>query len=98
MDFSFIFVPMLEDVKKDAATILHTIAMEYDTNTMTLADLEGVLINCGYSRAECGVIIREGLNTKEIGRVSFRNVGRNMPSKRTVIYLQRKVKKVNPWD
>lgn len=74
----------------DAKEILTAIKNEYNTDFMTVGELMGILHDCGFDDKECREILRDWINDKEVGRVSYRNLRRNMPPKNTVLFLRKK--------
>ena len=79
-------------VMMDQDNILRAIADVYETDCMTADELLQVLGNCGYSNTECREIIRQAINEKEIGRVSYRRMGKKFPARNTMLCLKKKKK------
>ena len=74
-------------------SVLTAITDEYGTD-MTVGELMRILHDCGFDDKECREMVRRWIDDKEVGRVSYRNLRRNMPPKNTVLFLK---KKKNFW-
>ena len=74
----------------DVTEIIDSIKCTYERECMTVGELMEILIKCGFSQHECREIIRCGINNKEMGRTSYRNLGRKMLNRNTVVVLKRK--------
>ena len=71
----------------DTKELLHEICKTYGRDIFTLKELLDILHNCEFSTAEARQIIRDSLNTRQLGRVSFRKIRRNMPAKTSFVAI-----------
>ena len=76
----------------DVTEILNTIVDVYQCESVRVSELMEILSKCGFSTEETREIIRYAINAKLMGRVSYRNLRRNMPPKNTVLFLKKKKK------
>ena len=67
--------------------ILETIWIEYGKRVFTCEELSDILKRCGYSKREISSIIRESINQKKLGVVSFRKLRRKPPSKSLIVII-----------
>ena len=65
--------------------ILETIWIEYSKRVFTCGELSDILKRCGYTKREISAIIREAINQKKLGIVSFRKLRRKPPSKSLIV-------------
>lgn len=72
--------------------IIAAIRDVYNDRALTVGDMFGILHECGYNKKQASNIIRQALSCKMIGRVTYKAVKSNMPSKNTVLYLKAKEK------
>ena len=72
--------------------IFNHIKSIYGRDIFTLKELTDILINCDFSRAEARQIIRDSLNTKQLGKISFRKIRRKMPDKKSFIAIMKSCK------
>ena len=71
----------------DTKELLQAICEIYGRDIFTLKELFDILYNCGYTMAEARQIIRESLNTQQLGRVSLRKVRYNLPAKTSFVAI-----------
>lgn len=75
----------------DITEILNTIVDVYECESvMTMGELMRILHDCGFDDRECREMVRKWIDNKDVGRVSYRNLRRNMPPKNTVLFLRKK--------
>ena len=67
--------------------ILETIWIEYGKRVLTCGELCDILKNCGYSKKEISAIIREAINQKKVGVVTFRKLRRKPPSNKLIVII-----------
>jgi hypothetical protein len=65
--------------------IFDAIRQEYGQQTFPCWLLCDILRNCGYSQREISAIIREAINQKQIGIVSFKKLKRRPPPKSLIV-------------
>lgn len=65
--------------------ILEAIRQEYGQQIFPCWQLCDILRNCGYSQREISAIIREAINKKQIGVVSFKKLKRRPPPKSLIV-------------
>lgn len=70
----------------DTKELLQAISKTYGRDIFTLKELTDILLNCDYTKAEARQIIRESLNTKQLGRVSLQKL-RRMPAKTSFVAI-----------
>ena len=67
--------------------ILEAIWIEYGKRVITCGELSDILKRCGYSKQEISAIIREAINQKKVGIVSFRKLRRKPPSNKLIVII-----------
>lgn len=67
--------------------ILESIWIEYSKRVFTCGELCDILKRCGYSKREISTIIREAINQKKVGIVSFRKLRRKPPSNKLIVII-----------
>lgn len=67
--------------------ILETIWLEYSKRVITCGELSAILKRCGYSEREISEVIREAINQKKLGVVSFRKLRRKPPSQSLIVII-----------
>ena len=67
--------------------ILESIWIEYSKRVFTCGELCDILKNCGYSKREISSIVRELINQKKLGIVSFRKLRRKPPSNKLIVII-----------
>jgi hypothetical protein len=72
---------------EDTATIIRAIKDVYQKDTFTVRELTDILTESGFKTFEARQIIRQCLNKKEAGRISYRRCRRNIPPKNTRIFI-----------
>ncbi len=65
--------------------IIESIWIEYNKRLFTCAELSDILKMCGYSKREISEIIREGINKKKIGVVSFKKTKKKPPPDKLIV-------------
>ena len=73
-------------------SVLTAITDEYGTDFMTVGEIVRILPDCGFNDKECREMLRQWIDDKEVGRVSYRNLRRNMSPKNTILFLKKKKK------
>lgn len=67
--------------------IIEAIWIEYGKRIITCGELSDILKRCGYSKREISTIIREAINQKKLGIVSFRKLRRKPPSQSLIVII-----------
>ena len=65
--------------------ILEAIWIQYGKRVLTCGELCDILKNCGYSKREISAIIREAINLRKVGVVTFRKLRRKPPSQSLIV-------------
>lgn len=67
--------------------ILEAVWIQHEKRVLTCEELSTILKNCGYSKREISAIIREAINQKKLGVVSFRKLRRKPPSQSLIVII-----------
>ena len=67
--------------------IIEVIAEAHGREVFTVGELLAILQMNGCNAAEAGHIVKTAINNYYIGRVSFRKIKRNMPSRNSLLVL-----------
>lgn len=67
--------------------ILETIWIEYGKRIITCGELCDILKRCGYSKRERSSVIREAINKRKVGIVSFRKLRRKPSSEKLLVII-----------
>lgn len=67
--------------------ILEAIRQEYSQQVFTCWELSAILKDCGYTEKEISEVIREAINQKRIGIISFRKVKRKPSSEKLLVII-----------
>ena len=67
--------------------IIEAIWIQYGKRVLTCGELCDILKNCGYSKREISTIIREAINQKKLGIVSFKKLRRKPPSNKLIVII-----------
>lgn len=67
--------------------ILEAIWIEYGKRVITCEELSDILKRCGYTKREISAIIREAINKRKVGIVSFRKLRRKPPSQSLIVII-----------
>ena len=69
----------------DTRELLNEIRKTYGRDIFTLQELYEILYRCDFTRTEAREVLRESLNSKQLGRISVRAVRRNMPARSSFV-------------
>ena len=83
-------------MKLDAAEIINSIREVYERDTFTVGELVDILIASGYKPFQARRIIHQGLRNDQMGRVTYKNLGRNIPRSNSYVLLRPKPKPKPP--
>ena len=83
-------------MKLDAAEIIKAIRDVYQKDTITMGELAEILTASGYKQHEIRQIVRTAINSHQMGRVSYRNLGRKIPTLNSYVLLRPKPKPKQP--
>lgn len=67
--------------------ILEAIRQEYGQQIFPCWQLSAILKDCGYTEKEISEVIREAINQKKVGVVSFRKVKRKPSSEKFLVII-----------
>ena len=63
----------------NTAELLREIKTAYGREVFTYKELYEILLNCDFSKVEARRIVRDCLKEKQLGRICYRKIRRNMP-------------------
>lgn len=67
--------------------ILEALWIQYGKRVITCEELSDILKRCGYSKREISAIIREAINQRKVGVVTFRKLRRKPPSQSLIVII-----------
>ena len=67
--------------------ILEAIRQEYGQQIFPCWQLSAILKDCGYTEKEISEVIRESINQRKVGVVTFRKLRRKPPSKSLIVII-----------
>ena len=65
----------------DTAELFMEIKKAYGREIFTAKELCEILLNCDISMVEARQIVKESLSKRQLGKISFRKIRRNLPPK-----------------
>ena len=67
--------------------ILEAIRQEYGQQIFPCWQLSAILKDCGYTEKEISEVIRESINQRKVGVVTFRKLRRRPPSQSLIVFI-----------
>lgn len=65
----------------NTAELLIEIKRTYGRDVFTFKELYEILLNCDFSMSEARQIVKESLSKRQLGKISFKKIRRNLPPK-----------------
>ena len=75
-------------MNQDLDELLTAIRDVYGRDTFTMGELSDILMESGFRKFEIRRIIRFAIEKKQMGRVSYRKLGRAIPASNTYVVLR----------
>ena len=71
----------------NTAELLREIKKTYGREVFTFKELYEILLNCNFSMVEARQIVKESLSKRQLGKISFRKIRRNLPPKSSRVVI-----------
>ena len=79
-------------MKEDAADIIKAIRDVYQKDTLTMGELADILTAGGYKKHEIRQIVRSAIESNQMGRVTYKNLGHSLPQRKSYVVIKPKPK------
>lgn len=82
------------DIEKiDTLELVRAIRNNYDKEVLTMKELMDILQDCEFAKWEARLIIRRAFKDRNIGRVSYKQLGKHFISGSALVVLRKQVRK-----
>ena len=83
-------------MKEDIEEIIRAIKDVYQRDTFTMGELADILAASGYKSNEIRLFVRYAIENNQMGRVTYKNLGRKIPKQNSFVILRPKPKPKPP--
>lgn len=77
----------------NAEEIINSIKEVYERDTFTVGELLDILIASDFTPSQARKIIHQGIRYNKIGRITYKNLNRNLPRSESYLLLRPKPKR-----